>query len=633
MQIYDAITTDFKCNGITINPTTAKLTCENINAMPIMEAEFDNESRNIEYIEENKIIKFKGIKGIAEEYRIISIEKGDYDTTITAIPLFYADKTIAKDYTNNDITMVRCVDMTGQQALDKILLNTPYIGHSNILNTSTLYLDSTNVVQAINGDADNTFINRWGGEIEVINQDVYINERIGTDKGYRITYGKNLESIKESVDISGVITRLIPYNSQNIKLGNATPWEDSPYIDNYPQPYEEKILLEHLKLKDEEENYDEDDIVFDTIAELRDAMREECKRIFREEQIDRPVVTIELSMVDLASTIEYKQAGYSKLEKLLHGDTVYCKHSKLGVETTTRMVGYVWDIMTKEYESLTLGSVEKSVIDINREIANKVNNVTDNNGNLLAEKVRGEINAINTSIIAQRDTLEQSHVRGQYYVDNVEGSPTYGYTAIGTKGIETSNKKDINGNWIPQTVITPQGVVCDTLYGNYIKSQNGQSVFNMNNGVFDFGDTARLEPNMLWLWMPERARKETDCWFLNSNGLTRRTPNDMWSISWFNMDYAITVSAGGSTKIQLPKDYKYVQHFYVDINISSTYCSKPYQALFENGISWEINSTTGVITIQSYLQFYTSDGQWIKNGYQYLDVHVSGTGCWGDPNI
>ena len=43
--------------------------------------------------------------------------------------------------------------------------NSKYSGESNITKKATAYYQFKNLIEAINGGEDNSFISRWGGEI------------------------------------------------------------------------------------------------------------------------------------------------------------------------------------------------------------------------------------------------------------------------------------------------------------------------------------------------------------------------------------------------------------------------------------------------------------------------------------
>lgn len=135
------------------------------------------------------------------------------------------------------------VIQTGEEAIKKIFKNTNYIGHSNIMRISRSRLERKNIVAALTGDDENSFVNRWGGELFIDNFDIYMNEKIGHDTGLIISYGRNMEYIKESSSYKNTITRIIPIGFDGLRLTGKTPWVDSPNINKYPYIMEKKLSL------------------------------------------------------------------------------------------------------------------------------------------------------------------------------------------------------------------------------------------------------------------------------------------------------------------------------------------------------------------------------------------------------
>lgn len=144
---------------------------------------------------------------------------------------------------------VRPTNKTGQQALDIMTApNGKYSGESNISTVNTAYYQDKNLIEAINGDDENSFINRWGGEIEFDNFTVKINYRLGEDRGVELRYGKNIpvDGFTYETDISEIVTRIYPkaYNGHKMS-GNG--YVDSPLIDSYPTVHAVAITFSDVK--------------------------------------------------------------------------------------------------------------------------------------------------------------------------------------------------------------------------------------------------------------------------------------------------------------------------------------------------------------------------------------------------
>lgn len=84
--------------------------------------------------------------------------------------------------------------------------NKKYSGKSNIKIISTAYYQTKNLIEAICGEEENSFLNRWGGEVLFDNYTITVNDRVGIDHGVQVLYGKILRK-------TGCRKRLIPARS------------------------------------------------------------------------------------------------------------------------------------------------------------------------------------------------------------------------------------------------------------------------------------------------------------------------------------------------------------------------------------------------------------------------------------
>ena len=187
IQIYSPGNKDFDRNGdMTLFPEDAKVKCI-LNGMWTAEIShpMDSEGR-WRYIVEDAVVKMQSFNG-EQLFRIKRKEKSEDNVEAYLEPIFMDSK--------DDCFLVdiRPTEKNGQQALDDMIRsNTKYSASSNITKVATAYYITKNLIEAINGDDDNSFINRWGGEILFENFKVFINERIGRDNGIELRYGKNI---------------------------------------------------------------------------------------------------------------------------------------------------------------------------------------------------------------------------------------------------------------------------------------------------------------------------------------------------------------------------------------------------------------------------------------------------------
>lgn len=408
-------------------------------------------------------------------YRIFNVVKSLDSITAYARPLFF-------DLIDNVLLDVRPTLKNGEEALNIILEGTGFTGHSNISTANTSYYVRKNIVEAILGDDENSFLNRWGGEVLLDNFDIYINDKIGSDNGVRIEFGYNLNEIEEDINIEEVATRIIPTGYNGIMLDGSTPWVDSPLIKKYTKPKMRVINFDDVKVKESET----DEEGFSTIEEARTELIRRCNKLY-EEGIDKPGVNYKIDMINLANTTAYKD--YIKLVTVNEGDTVTCYIPGLDIDVKARVIDYEKDLMTGEYISLELGNIQDNFFNNQADLQNRVDSILNSNGTVKADMLNGAINALNTKFKAQRDVAQPQQVRAILFEDRVEESPTFGCMCIGTMGFEIADGfKPGTEEWDFRTFGTGAGFVADcivagTLRAIVLESMDGSCKIDLGDGI------------------------------------------------------------------------------------------------------------------------------------------------------
>lgn len=464
IQVYLSTNTNFDKNGdMSLQPLSYEVSTAGINQAVefTIEHEIDEYGR-YEYLQKGNVIKaftpWDLKKG--QLFRIEDIDKDSKEGTIIASGylIFYDNvKTYVKDFNNENVLICDTGNATGEEAIKKIFKNTNYIGHSNIMRISRSRLERKNIVAALTGDDENSFVNRWGGELFIDNFDIYMNEKIGHDTGLIISYGINMEYIKESSSYKNTITRIIPIGFDGLRLTGKTPWVDSPNINKYPYIMEKEIKFDQVKVK--EENSDEG---FETIEEARAELIRLSKLLFEEEQIDSPEVSIEVSMYDLQGTLEYE--SYECYEEVNLGDYIKARHEILNIDTLVRCIGYTWDGLALKYKTIKLGHQIDTYLDKQTDIYNKVNNILNSDGSVNAVEVAGILDAINVTMKGCRNVAQPLPVRVMICEDFDKDSPSYGAMCFGSMGFmiaaeRTPDDKD----WDWRTFGTGKGFFADLI--------------------------------------------------------------------------------------------------------------------------------------------------------------------------
>lgn len=450
IEVYVKGNEDYESNGdMTLTPTTCEveLSVEGIAELTL-EHPIDDLGR-WEYLVTDNVIAAPTPYSKKQLFRIYDYTKTETEVTAYARHIFY-------DSAGEMLVDVRPTDKTGQEALDIILSGTKYKAKTNIKTRSTAYYIRKNIMEAIGGDDENSFINRWGGERMYDNFTVIINDRLGGDYGACAEFGRNMTGIEADISIDDVVTRIIPVSYNGHTLEGEEPWIDSPIIGSYANPRVAVIKFEDVKLL---EDCQEGEEGFSTLELLREELKRRCTKEY-ENGLDKPKVNYKVDLVEVANTEDYKD--YKKLTTIGIGDDVLTKDRKLKINVTARCIRLVYDCIEEENAEVELGNFIENYFDKTTSAADIIQKVTREDGTLKAEEVYGKIDAVKAQLKAQRDISQPSEVRAVIFEDLVEGSPTYGAMSIGTMGFCIASERTADGkDWDWKTFGTGSGFYAD----------------------------------------------------------------------------------------------------------------------------------------------------------------------------
>ena len=520
IQIYNPDNTDYEKNGdMTLFPSSAIVhPILNGTWEVTMEHPLDEEGR-WKYIVDNAVVKMPSFNR-EQLFRITHKEKSDSGISADLQPIFLdaADDCFLLD--------IRPTDKTGQQALDLMTApNRKYTATSNIAKASTAYYQNKNLIEAICGDDDNAFLNRWGGEVVYDNYKVIIDQEAGSDKGVEILYGKNIakNGISEEVEMRSVVTRIVPKAYNGYQMEGDTPWVDSPLLDKYPTIKFQVMTFEDVKMKADASEDDEENgvIICETQAQLEGALRNKCQEQWKN-GIDKPAVSIKVNMVVVENTELY--ADVKDLVSVSLGDTVHCRNSKLDIVTDARVIELEWDAVKNEISSVTLGDYQFDYISNQMSLNNRIQSAIRSDGSVIGSQVQGILNAAKAQFHAMREVAQKQDIRAMLFEDLDPKSPTFGAMCLGTMGFEIASKRTANGtDWDWKTFGTGAGFLADfivagTMLADRIKggtlvlggvnngngiarvlNENGKEVVRLDkDGVYAIGRYACESPGDGW---------------------------------------------------------------------------------------------------------------------------------------
>ena len=458
IQVYQPGNTNYDQNGdMTLFPDSATVhSVLNGEWEAEISHPLDEEGR-WKYIVDDAVIKMPSFNG-EQLFRIKKKEKTDSGIRAELQPIFMD----AKD--DCFLTDVRPTEKNGQEALDIMTApNKKYTASSDIKKISTAYYQTKNLIEAINGEDENSFVNRWGGEILFDNYKIIVNDRVGGDYGCEVLYGKNIQQdgFSEEVDMREVVTRIVPKAYNGYMIEGEEPWIDSPIIDKYPTIRYGVMEFEDVKMREDAQEEDEEEgvTVCDTPEELKAALKKKCEEQY-ESGLDKPKVTLSIDVAMLDGTDLYQDV--KELETISLGDTVHCKHYKLDVVTDARVIELEWDCVTKRVESVVLGDFQYNYIDDVTSMINRVESAIRPDGSVIGQQVQGIINDVKAQLKAQSSIAKKQNVRAVLFEDLDPESPTFGAMCLGTMGFEIASKRTADGrDWDWATFGTGQGFFAD----------------------------------------------------------------------------------------------------------------------------------------------------------------------------
>lgn len=283
--------------------------------------------------------------------------------------------------------------------------------------------------------------------------------------------------------MSGVVTRIYPKAFNGHAL-SGSGYVDSPNIDAYPVAMCSELQFEDVKMREDAQEDDEKNgvVICDTQAELDNALIQKCRDQFTT-GIDKPKVSISADMILLQDTDQYKD--YKVLESVSLGDTIHCKHSKLGIVTDARVIALEYDCIQKRVTSVELGDFKNDYFDRVTSSTGKVESIINPDGTIMAEKVQGILNGIYTQLKLQSTVAQKVKGRAFTVEDLDPDSDLFGCMTWGTQGLQLATRRTADGkDWDWTTAVTARGILADAIIAGILTDKTGKNYWNLDTGEF-----------------------------------------------------------------------------------------------------------------------------------------------------
>ena len=200
-------------------------------------------------------------------------------------------------------------------------------------------------------DPDTGIVANLKGKLIRDNWDIFVNKNTSIDRGLRLSYGRNLTGVSWKRDTSNLINRVVPVaqKANGTELTLDEMWVDSPILDSYPV-----IRTEYLKINEKIGGEDPDGNAW-TEETLKEYMRQKAAERFSVDNVDKPLVELDVQFLLLGDSDEYRQ--YRKLERLSLYDTVLVEDPTLNLSLSLQVSEYSWDPARERFTGIKLGSV------------------------------------------------------------------------------------------------------------------------------------------------------------------------------------------------------------------------------------------------------------------------------------
>ncbi len=395
------------------------------------EGNFINDKQRPE-IEKGYILKVLDEYGRDEIFRITTCNK---NTMITSIIAFQITITETQSLWLDDIRPTEC---SGTSSIQYIFDGANSFGFpkeifvsSNISNTSTAYYQKMSMFNALH-NCDQSFKNRWGGEVLRHQYNLTINDKIGQDNGVIIREGKNLLGFKANTNIDSLATVLIGKGFDGI----TGDYIESPLKDKYPRAFIKVIEYSDIKVRNESDSNDEG---FETLEAAQREINKRIKEEFSEKHVDEVKAQYDIDFIQLEQTEEFKE--YASLQILDVGDIARVYVDSLDLKLTTRVVEKHINYLNGTVLKTVLSNNPVQVIKSDSQVISEIRNtfIKNNNSNL------GDF--INSMM---RAGLKNSFVINKenetYWLDNKDPNLAKNVVRINKNGLACSTD-GINGSF------------------------------------------------------------------------------------------------------------------------------------------------------------------------------------------
>lgn len=364
--LYNADETDFNNNGIgMLIESISCIVTEQRNGSFELELEYPVQGIWLNELIEQRIILAKPNDHDEDHlFRIYEVAKNLEETSIVVFA-----STITNDLGANLVNFAEVKDVSAQFALDAIKNNLVYPTNFNFISdiehvTSSSW-NNLNPLSCIAG-SEGSVLDNWGGELKRTNDTIYVYARRGTDDVMTLRPGKGLAGLRQTISTKGLITCILPYVSYTendetfIVKGTIV---DSPNVSSYPIRYLQAIDFTQIgdvfpEPRDPEETpWTKEEYQLVIIENLNLAAANYFTN--RNPECDNPKVTLEVDLIQLSDSSEYK--NYKGMEALSLTDTITVWVEKFNIDVTLKITEIQYNSLIEQVTKIVAGNAKYNI--------------------------------------------------------------------------------------------------------------------------------------------------------------------------------------------------------------------------------------------------------------------------------
>ena len=355
--LYEETEIEFKTNGIgrLVDAISCTVT-EERNGEYELEMEYPESGKLFKELKHSRIIgavpsEDAAIQGF-EIYKISKPING-----VITVDARHVSYRLSYVPTLLDGTVVSSAQSALQMLFDRAMVSHPFSFTTDVTKAGTFDSDGLYSIRGMLAGTTGSILQSFGGEYEFDNWRVILHSARGTKTDVVLDYGKNITDFKQEENIENTSTSVVAYwENSSSDSGVTRVVGDIQNSDNVNRfPYNRPLLL-------------------DCSQDYKDAPTKGQLNA-KAQSIGVPSVSIDVSFVALWQTEEYKDIA--PLEKVHLCDTLTVRFSKLGVETTAKVIKTEYNVLMDRYNEISIGDTKYTLADTILNINDEIKQTSD----------------------------------------------------------------------------------------------------------------------------------------------------------------------------------------------------------------------------------------------------------------